>query len=80
MPDHEEGREQDRGLRRAEDRGRHRQTSFARSPEHRRKSFAIEDSRWAARHQLRDWAILAALLALTIGWSLLLYFLEPGLR
>lgn len=57
-----------------------RRTSFSRSPEHRRRSFEIEDARWAAGRQLRDWGILAGMIALTIGWTLLIYFFEPGLR
>jgi hypothetical protein len=37
----------------------------------------IRDTR-AAR--TRSWVILAVLMALYIGWTLVIYFLEPGLR
>jgi hypothetical protein len=37
----------------------------------------IRDTR-AAR--TRSWIILAVLMALYVGWTLVIYFLEPGLR
>ncbi|MDQ6905222.1 MAG: hypothetical protein M3176_00190 [Chloroflexota bacterium] len=63
-----------------DDRSRHRQMTHARSEEHRRKSFAIEDARWAAKEQLKDWGVLALMMAISVAWSLFVYFLEPGLR
>jgi hypothetical protein len=37
----------------------------------------IRDTR-AAR--IRSWVILACLMAIYLGWTLVIYFLEPGLR
>lgn len=42
--------------------------------------YGPEDERWSRRWQLRDWMILAVMIAVTIGWNLLVFFLEPGLR
>jgi hypothetical protein len=37
----------------------------------------IRDTRSA---RTRSWVILAVLMALYVGWTLVIYFLEPGLR
>lgn len=42
--------------------------------------YTPEDERWERRWQLRDWMILAAMIAATVAWHLVVFFLEPGLR
>jgi hypothetical protein len=37
----------------------------------------VRDSRSA---RVRSWVILACLMALYLAWTLVIYFLEPGLR
>jgi hypothetical protein len=39
-----------------------------------------EDIRHSRGALTRAWIILAALMALYVGWTLVIYFLEPGLR
>jgi hypothetical protein len=39
-----------------------------------------EDVRHSRRAVTRAWIILAALALFYLGWTLLVYFLEPGLR
>jgi hypothetical protein len=39
-----------------------------------------EDVRWSRRAQYRAWGILAVMIALSLGWTLTVYFIEPGLR
>jgi hypothetical protein len=39
-----------------------------------------EDVRWSRRAHYRAWVILAVMIALSLGWTLTVYFLEPGLR
>jgi hypothetical protein len=39
-----------------------------------------EDLRHNRGATTRTWVILAALIALYLGWTLIVYFLEPGLR
>ena len=39
-----------------------------------------EDVRWSSQAQYRSWVILAVMIALSLGWTLTVYFLEPGLR
>jgi hypothetical protein len=39
-----------------------------------------EDVRWSRQARNRAWVILALMIALSIGWMLTVYFLEPGLR
>jgi hypothetical protein len=39
-----------------------------------------EDVRWSRRAQYRAWVILAVMIALSLGWTLTVYFIEPGLR
>jgi hypothetical protein len=39
-----------------------------------------EDVRHSRSAMTRAWVILAVLMALYLGWSLVVYFLEPGLR
>lgn len=43
-------------------------------------NFQIEDERWAARRQLRDWMWLGVMIIVFTAWTLIVYFLEPGLR
>ena len=38
------------------------------------------DIRHSRGAQTRTWVILACLMALYLGWTLVIYFLEPGLR
>ena len=39
-----------------------------------------EDVRHSGSAMTRAWVILAVLIALYLGWTLVVYFLEPGLR
>jgi hypothetical protein len=39
-----------------------------------------EDIRHTRGAVTRAWIIIAALMALYVGWTLVIYFLEPGLR
>jgi hypothetical protein len=39
-----------------------------------------EDIRHSRGALVRAWVILAALMILYVGWTLVIYFLEPGLR
>jgi hypothetical protein len=39
-----------------------------------------ENVRWSRRAQYRAWVILAVMIALSLGWTLTVYFIEPGLR
>jgi hypothetical protein len=39
-----------------------------------------EDVRHSPRTVTRAWVILAVMMALYLGWTLTVYFLEPGLR
>ena len=38
-----------------------------------------EDVRWSRQAHLRAWVILAVMIALSLGWMLTVYFIEPGL-
>jgi len=38
------------------------------------------DIRHSSRAHYRSWIILAALMVIYLGWTLVIYFLEPGLR
>jgi hypothetical protein len=38
------------------------------------------DIRHSDRAHVRSWIILAGLMLIYIGWTLVIYFLEPGLR
>jgi hypothetical protein len=38
------------------------------------------DIRHSSRAHTRSWIILGALMAIYLGWTLVIYFLEPGLR
>jgi uncharacterized membrane protein YdfJ with MMPL/SSD domain len=39
-----------------------------------------EEARWARRSVIRAWIILAIIALVYLGWTLTVYFLEPGLR
>ena len=39
-----------------------------------------EDIRHSRRSEVRAWIILAVLMAFYLGWTLVVFFLEPGLR
>jgi hypothetical protein len=39
-----------------------------------------EEARWSRRSVVRAWIILAVIALLYLGWTLTVYFLEPGLR
>jgi hypothetical protein len=39
-----------------------------------------EDVRWSRQAHVRAWVILAVMIALSLGWTLTVYFIEPGLR
>jgi hypothetical protein len=45
-----------------------------------RDDFGVEDERWAAPRQRRDWMWLALMIVIYCAWTLIVYFLEPGLR
>jgi hypothetical protein len=57
-----------------------RQYTFSITDEDRDRSFEIEDRRWERGQQIRDWLILALMIAISLGYHLLVFFLEPGLR
>jgi hypothetical protein len=42
--------------------------------------FRIEDERWAAHRQRRDWIWLGLMIVVYSAWMLIIYSLEPGLR
>jgi hypothetical protein len=46
----------------------------------RRRSFELEDRRWEARQQVRDWIWLAVMIVAYCAWTLIVYLVEPGLR
>ena len=48
--------------------------------EQRRRSFELEDRRWEARQQVRDWIWLAVMIIAYCAWTLFVYLAEPGLR
>ena len=48
--------------------------------EDRRKSFEIEDKRWARDKQIGDWLKLGLFIVVDLAWMAVVYFLEPGLR
>jgi hypothetical protein len=39
-----------------------------------------QDVRHSRRSEVRSWIILAVLIAVYLVWTLIIYFLEPGLR
>jgi hypothetical protein len=39
-----------------------------------------EDARYPRGSMIRSWLILAVIAVLFLGWTLTVYFLEPGLR
>jgi uncharacterized membrane protein YdfJ with MMPL/SSD domain len=39
-----------------------------------------EETRWSRRSVVRAWIILAVIALVYLGWTLTVYFLEPGLR
>ena len=39
-----------------------------------------EGARWSRRSVIRAWVILAVIALLYLSWTLIVYFLEPGLR
>jgi hypothetical protein len=39
-----------------------------------------EDVRYSRRSLIRAWVILAVLVLFYLGWTLTVYFIEPGLR
>jgi hypothetical protein len=55
-----------------------------RAPKPARPLFGYRDVGPDARHSrpaiIRAWIILAFLVAIYLGWTLTVYFLEPGLR
>lgn len=46
----------------------------------RRTSFASEDARWAPREQAKDWAILLAMILVSLAYHLVIFAFQPGLR
>lgn len=58
----------------------HRRYTVSISDEDRSRSFELEDERWQVKNQVRDWLILAVLVLITVGWNLLVYFMEAGLK
>ena len=44
------------------------------------QSFQVEDDRWSRRAQIGDWLILAAMIAVSLGYHLAIFALQPGLR
>lgn len=43
-------------------------------------SFSTEDRRWVRRDQIKDWLILGAMIAVSLGYHLVIFALQPGLR
>lgn len=43
-------------------------------------SAEMEDERWSAGAQLRDWLKLLVMILITLAWCLTVFYLEPGLR
>lgn len=43
-------------------------------------SAEVEDERWQARRQRRDWLLLGAMIAVVLAYHLVIFALEPGLR
>ena len=39
-----------------------------------------EEVRWSRQAHYRAWVILAVMIAVSLGWTLTVYFIEPGLR
>lgn len=50
------------------------------SDEDRRQSFETEDRRWSRGSQLRDWLVLGVMIAISLGYHLVIYLVQPGLR
>ncbi len=44
----------------------------------RRSSFKIEDERW--KSQLKDWLVLGLMILISLGYHILIFALQPGLR
>ncbi len=63
-----------------EEKEQFRQPSFWYNEKDRQASFEMDDARWRTSEQIKDWIKLAIMVALTIAWSLFIYFLAPGLR
>lgn len=40
----------------------------------------VGEVRWSRQAHVRAWVILAVMIALSLGWTLTVYFIEPGLR
>ena len=57
-----------------------RQYLLSLSEEDRRKAFEEEDRRWQRSEQIKDWLKLALMVAITLAWNLIVFFLEPGLK
>ncbi|HEY3070926.1 MAG TPA: hypothetical protein VGJ34_11490 [Gaiellaceae bacterium] len=57
---------------------------MARRPRPARPLFGYRDVGEGVRHsrraELRAWLILALLALIFVGWTLTIYFIEPGLR
>lgn len=53
---------------------------FGYSEDERRASFAIEDERWATGEQVKDWAILLAMIVVSLAYHLVIFAFQPGLR
>ncbi len=64
----------------AEEKEQFRQPTFWYNEKDREESFRIEDARWSRNDQIKDWLKLLAMVVGTIIWTLIVYFLEPGLR
>ncbi len=50
------------------------------SEEDKRHSVETEDKRWTRRAQLRDWLVLGVMIAVSLGYHLAIFALQPGLR
>ncbi len=44
----------------------------------RRSSFDAEDDRW--KSQVRDWVVLGLMVLISLGYHLIIFTLQPGLR
>ncbi len=63
-----------------EEREQFRQPTFWYNEKDRETSFRMEDERWSRSDQIKDWLKLLLMVIATFVWTLIVYFLEPGLR
>lgn len=45
-----------------------------------RQSREEEAERWSWKDQLQDWGLVLAIIAVHVGWMLVVFLTEPGIR